>query len=102
MSKYHAKATEVDGIRFHSQKEARRYQELRLLEKAGEIRDIRCQHALDLYVETTKIGRYIADFSYVTSHGQPVMEDVKGFKTPLYKWKKRHVEAQYGVQILET
>ncbi len=45
----------------------------------------------------------VADFSYTdTRTGLVVVEDVKGFKTPLYRWKKRHVEAQYGFRILET
>lgn len=123
-SKYKAKPTVVDGIRFHSQKEARRYQELRLLEKAGEIRNLRLQPAFDLYAmrplntrgeqDYTQelLGCYKGDFAYETSyrvhregkvyeHWRGVVEDVKGFKTPLYKWKKKHVEAQYGIEIRE-
>lgn len=108
MSKYKAKRTEVDGIVFHSQKEARRYQELKLLQRAGKIRNLRLQPEWDLFVPGgERIGAYIADFCYYTvpwDYEQPelVVEDVKGFKTPLYRWKKKHVEAQYGITIRET
>ena len=52
------------------------------------------------------LGDWIADFVYEELQ-QPgawiaVAEDVKGMKTPLYRWKKKHVEAQYGIQIRET
>lgn len=121
-SKYHAKRTEVDGVTFASQKEARRYQELKLLEKAGEIRGLCLQPRFPLWAHTgvvnadpAKVGEYRADFGYekkairgfnVKKHAidvewVDVVEDVKGFKTPLYKWKKRHVEAQYGITIIE-
>ena len=106
--KYHAKPTVVDGIRFASQKEARRYQELKLLEKAGEIRDVELQRKFPLYAGDGSgrfrlVGHYIADFMYrQTRDNLPVVEDVKGFKTPLYRWKKKHVEAQYGLTITEV
>jgi hypothetical protein len=109
-SKYGAKRTEVDGIGFHSQKEARRYQELKLLAAAGEIHSLALQPEFDLnviggYVKDVRyrIGGYKADFQYINSRtGKRIVEDVKGFKTPLYRWKKKHVEAQYGIAILET
>lgn len=113
-SKYRAKPTVVDGIRFASQKEARRYQELKLLERAGSIRNLRLQPRYELRVPsgyissmTVKVGTYVADFAYdeLTETGGRwdfVVEDVKGFRTPFYNWKKRHVEAQYGLKIRET
>jgi hypothetical protein len=113
--KYGAKPTTVDGIRFASMKEAARYRELRLLERAGEVRQIALQPGFDLavhgaeFVKTglpTKIGSYRGDFWYEQRRGDGswvrVVEDVKGFKTPLYRWKKKHVEAQYGIQIREV
>jgi hypothetical protein len=110
-SKYGAVQTTVDGITFHSAKEARRYQELKLLQQAGEILSLQLQPEYDLVAGDTIIGVYRADFSYLELQ-QPkrrneasatrVVEDVKGIKTPLYKWKKKHVEAQYGIQIRET
>lgn len=114
--KYGAKPTVIDGVRFASQKEARRYQELRLLERSGEIHRLAVQPGFPLAVQRngeklpTKIGEYRGDFVYCECRrpnggcewtGQ-VVEDVKGFKTPLYKWKKKHVEAQYGIQIREV
>jgi hypothetical protein len=109
-SKYGAKPTTVDGVRFASQKEARRYVELKMLEKAGEINSLKCQwpyvlSAPQIYVPCTHpdAGKSpIADFIYYDTHGTFHVEDVKGFKTPLYKWKKRHVEAQYGIEIREV
>lgn len=115
MSKYRAKPEVVDGVRFHSRKEAARYRELRLLEKAGEIVKLELQPRFPLMVpgrgnggpyERVHVGDYVADFKYVIPGYRPILdivrvEDVKGFKTPLYKWKKKHVEAQYGVQIVE-
>lgn len=117
-SKYNAKKTEVDGLRFDSKREADRYLQLKLLEKAGEIHNLRLQHRIVLTVfaknaprgfPMQKIGDYIADFAYCTC-GTPadcigargVVEDAKGFRTPLYKWKKKHVEIQYGITIREV
>ena len=114
--KYGAIPTEVDGIRFASKKEAKRYGELKLLEKLGEIHGLVLQPRFPLLVpavgnggpyERAFVGEYRADFGYCQC-GRPakcaldsVIEDVKGFKTPLYRWKKKHVEAQYGITITE-
>jgi len=113
-SKYRAKPQVVDGIRFASQKEARRYGELKLLEKIGVIRGLRLQPVFVLcpwmtdHSDIRAIGKYVGDFAFdecdhADGHRgwKGIVEDVKGFKTPLYKWKKKHVEAQYGIQIRE-
>jgi len=107
--KFNAKPTVVDNIRFASQKEARRYQELKLLERAGEVKDIEIQPEFRLTVVggfvkdvIKEIGCYRADFTYWDKARGRVVEDVKGFKTPLYRWKKKHVEAQYGITIREV
>jgi len=110
--KYHAVATTVRGIRFASKREAVRYQELLLLEKAGVIRNLEVQPVFHLNASHPSqpkfVGKYVADFFYEEGGGlsgpphRQVIEDVKGFKTPLYRWKKKHVEAQYGVVIRET
>ena len=108
----------MDGIAFHSAKEARRFQALSLLLIAGEIRNLERQPRLTLntwhvdHSECPLVGVYVGDFRYEeravmprlmqTPTWQEVIEDVKGFKTPLYKWKKKHVEAQYGIVIKET
>ena len=106
VSKYRAIPTTIDGIRFASRAEGRRYQELRMLIKAGQITDLVLQPAFVLHVvnpatgEITVIGRYLADFQYDTPQGR-VVEDVKGMLTPVYRLKKKHVEAEYGIQITE-
>ena len=109
-SKYGAQRTTVDGITFASKKEARRYGELRILERVGRIRGLTTQPVFRLCVTaqdlttTDIIGEYRADFVYDERRGDSwfkMVEDVKGFKTPLYRWKKKHVEAQYGIQIRE-
>lgn len=114
-SKYHAVKTTVDGITFDSAKEARRYQELKLLEKAGKISHLELQPEYLLGVDDgvfptackVLLGRYRADFRYRTvpwdyEDPEVIVEDVKGMKTPLYRWKKKHVEAQYGIVIREV
>jgi hypothetical protein len=108
-SKYRAKPTVVDGIRFASMKEAKRYGELKLLEKAGEILDLDLQPSFTLSVwrpdhsDIRNVGVYRADFQYYDVRKKALItEDVKGMKTPMYRWKKKHVEAQYGIEIREV
>lgn len=106
-TKYRAKPTIVDGIRFASQHEANRYGQLVILQKAGAIKRLELQPRYPLHVvntttgEITKIGHYVADFRYIEK-GEWVIEDAKGFKTPMYRLKKRLFEAQYGLQIQEV
>jgi Protein of unknown function (DUF1064) len=90
----------VDGMLFDSTAEARRYQELKLLKLTGQITDLEIHKPFFLHVQGTRIGYYEADFTYLES-GKLVLEDVKGYRTDLYKWKKKHVEAEYRVAIRE-
>ena len=104
-SKFGNVKTEVDGIRFDSKAEARRYSELKLLESAGEIWGLIRQPRFDLVVEGAKIGTYVADFHYYEKdHWTRVIEDVKSpaTKTPLYRLKKRLVKALYGIDVTEV
>jgi hypothetical protein len=109
-SKYFAKHTRVDGIRFDSAAEARRYSQLKLLLKLGEITDLERQPVYELHVtslitgERKKIGYYRADFLYKTASGDTITEDLKSppTKTSYYRLKKRMVEAQYGIRITEV
>ena len=95
-SKYHNKITYVDGIPFDSQKEAQRYSELKLLERAGEITDLELQPVFILE-EGIKKGKrkirditYIADFRYKDlKTGKTVVEDIKGFKTKDFRIKQK-------------
>ena len=105
--KYHNKPEVVDGVRFDSRKEARRYQDLRLLQRGAQIVDLELQPRFVLRVigpegEEVIIGSYYADFRYRDVEKQcVVVEDVKGVRTPVYRLKKKHVEAQYGITIQE-
>ena len=108
MSKYRAKKTEVDGIVFHSKKEANRWQDLKLLERAGEISSLERQVKFTL-IPSQRIGgrvverpvKYSADFVYVQD-GKTVTEDCKGVKTPDYIIKRKLMLYVHGIKILET
>lgn len=102
MTKYHAKKTVVDGIMFDSKKEAARYEELRLLERAGVISQLTLQPRFELqegFRKNSKSYRkieYVADFMYRDNKAEEtVIEDVKGVKTEVYKLKKKLFEAKY-------
>lgn len=100
MSKYSNIKTVVNGIKFDSKLEAKRYGELRLLEKAGAITDLVLQARFPLSVDHQIIGSYVCDFLYL-ENGKKVVEDCKGLPTPIYRWKKKHLKAQYGIDIVE-
>jgi hypothetical protein len=100
-SKYGAKAVVIDGIRFASKKEGKRYAELKLLAKAGEIRVLQIQPRFTFEVRSVKMFTYIADFSYFRNR-KLVIEDVKGVRTPLYKLKKKIIEHEYNTEITEV
>lgn len=108
-SKYGARRTVVDGISFDSKKEAKRYADLRNLQRAGKITRLQRQVKIPLYGKdtclTTDKGApimYRADFVYIdVSSGERVVEDCKGFRTPEYRLKKAILRAQ-NINILET
>lgn len=100
--KYHARRAEIDGFKFASRAEARRYQELRLVEAAGEIRNLKCQVRFPLVVNDVKIGTYVCDFQYRDRSGAVIVEDVKGCRTQVYKIKRALMKALYHIDILET
>ena len=105
--KYGNRHVIVDGIRFDSAKEAKRYGELKLMEKAGVISGLRLQPKFDLSVNDVSLGFYKGDFWYETPEGA-VVEDVKGYRNPkdvayrLYQLKAKLVLALYGVEITEV
>lgn len=101
MSKFRSKRTECDGITFDSKKEANRYSQLRLLEKAGQISDLEMQVTYPMVVNQHKVCSYRADFRYM-ENGKQVVEDVKGVRTALYMLKKKLLRACYGIEISET
>ena len=84
-SKYNAIITAIDGIKFASRAEARRYQELKLAERAGEISLLSLQPKFELTVNNVHVCNYVADFRYVeVDTGKIFIEDVKGMKTQVY------------------
>ena len=103
--KYNARKTVVDGITFDSKKEAQRYSELKLMEKAGEIFYLELQPRFLLQDKFRYKGaafrkvEYIADFRYTDKTGATVVEDVKGYKTETYNIKKKLLLFQYGELI---
>ncbi len=120
--KYGNKKAVVNGISFDSRKEADRYKELLLLQKAGVIEDLELQKTFELiptqygYVERYgKKGQrlidgkkcleksvvYKADFVYF-ENGELVVEDTKGFKTKDYIIKRKLMLYLYGIQIKEV
>ena len=104
-SKYRNTKTEYEGIKFDSEKECRRYKELRILMKVGEIGMLELQVEYKFEIKGEKIGSYFADFRYLTKSGELVVEDVKSEitrKLPVYRLKRRMMKAQYGITIKET
>jgi hypothetical protein len=107
-SKYRSRKVTLDGITFDSKKEAARYSELRLLERAGAIRNLRRQVKFELIPSQRIYGKvverpcaYIADFVY-EQDGETIVEDTKGFKTADYKIKKKLLLWVHGIRIKES
>jgi hypothetical protein len=96
--KFRAIQTEVDGIKFASRKEARRYRELRLLEKSGELLFFLRQVPFHLPANV----KYVCDFLCFWKDDTVTVEDVKGIKMPMYVLKKKQVEAIYPIKIMEV
>lgn len=110
-NKYKAKKAIVDGIVFDSQKEAKRYTELKKLEEMGSIRDLSLQvqfelvPSFEIVIDGKKRKRrpitYVADFVYYKGN-EKIIEDVKGLRTPVYKIKKKLFEYRYHETIREV
>lgn len=105
-SKYHAK--KVGG--HASKKEHNRANQLKLMERAGIISGLQEQVSYELIpAQRDSAGnllehacRYIADFVYRDEHGDLVVEDTKGFRTPEYKLKRKLMLFVHGIRIKET
>ena len=108
--KYNSVKTEVDGIKFDSKKEAKRYLELKALESAGEISHLQRQVKYELIPSQKVDGRvverpcsYVADFVYhKLASNEVVVEDTKGFKTPDYILKRKMMLYFHGIRIREV
>lgn len=111
-SKYKNKKVVVNGIKFDSQKEARYYTSLLLLERTGRIKDLRrqvkyeLQPSFKLNSKTIRAINYIADFVYYDTKNECIkVIDVKGSKetlTDVYKLKKKLFEYKYQIEIEEV
>ena len=121
-NKYSNNKVTLDGIKFDSQREAQRYMELKMLEKAGEITDLELQKPFELvpakyeyYERYGKKGQrlkdgkltieqsvvYKADFAY-KENGKLVIEDTKGMKTEAYIIKRKLMLHVHGIRIREV
>ena len=101
-NKYGAVATVVDGIRFASKAEARRYGELKILEASGVIAKLEVQPRLKCVVAGVKVCEYRADFAYWMrgASNERVFEDVKGVQTAVFKLKRKLILALYpGIRL---
>lgn len=100
-TKYRAIPTTLDGIRFASKGEAKRYAHLRLRERAGEISVLTLQPSFVLQDKFTDAAgvkhraiKYVGDFQYL-ENGRTVVEDFKGVETPAFKIKAKMFRAKF-------
>lgn len=108
MSKYKNKKVVVDNILFDSKKEANYYTKLKILRDAGKILDLELQkrfvlqQGFKLHGKTYRAITYIADFVYKDQEGQTHVVDTKGYRTEVYKIKKKLFMKKYGIEIEEV
>lgn len=95
--KFNAKPTEIDGIKFGSKKESKRYQELKILRDSGEVLFFLDQVPFRLPGNV----KYRCDFLVFWRDGTVTIEDVKGMKIEPYPTKKKILEALYPIEITE-
>lgn len=108
MSKYHSRKATVNGIVFDSHREARRYQELLLLLRAGEITQLELQKKYTLIPAqkkpsggTERACTYTADFVYKDKTGREIVEDSKGMKTQQYIIRRKLMLYIRGIEVKE-
>lgn len=106
MNKYNARKTIVDGIEFDSRREANRYAELLLLQRAGLISDLKRQEEFILIPKcgSERAAKYHADFSYIDANGKKVVEDVKSraTKTKDYILRRKLMNWRFNIQVQEV
>mgnify|MGYP002519560608 CR=1 FL=1 len=92
------------GEKFDSKAEYHRWCELRLLERAGKISRLKRQVKYELIPKQDgeRACNYVADFVYIDSDGNTVVEDTKGVRTDAYKIKRKLMLYKYGIKIKET
>ena len=100
-----AKKVKLDGILFDSIAESKRYEELKILQLAGGISDLKVHPRYPIFINQTKVCEYEGDFSYFEPNSPlEICEDVKGLRTDVYKLKIRIARASYRdiVEFRET
>lgn len=99
-NKYRNRRVVVDGLKFDSVREAKRYRQLAVLERAGVINSLKRQVRFPLIVNDQLVCTYIADFTYVNEAGQKIIEDSKGFATREFRIKSKLFASLHpGLQI---
>ena len=104
--KYHNKKVTINGITFASKREGLRYIELKAMLDKGEITDLQLQvpfilvPAFNLGKKRYRKMEYIADFTYM-QNGDKIVEDTKGYRTEVYKIKKKLMAYIYNIEIRE-
>ena len=103
MSKYHSQKATYNGITFDSKRERDRYIDLLLLERAGEISELRLQVSFELIPKQAgeRSCKYIADFAYARN-GEMIVEDAKGVRTPEYVIKRKLMLWVHGIKVHEV
>lgn len=109
--KYRNKPCTVGGEKYRSQREAKRHQDLLLMQKAGRIAGLTREVAFALAPAVKILGedrarpalRYVADFVYSdVRSGTVVVEDAKGMQTPVYRLKKHLMKTVHGIDVVEA
>ena len=98
-------ARTLDGVVFDSKKEASRYAELKLLQRAGQISELQLQPSWVVEINGQRLCRYSCDFSYLDKERGFVLEEVKSsgsVKDAAYKLRRRAAELAYGIKIVEV
>lgn len=97
-SKYRARPAFVDGHRFDSQAESKRYSELAILQRAGEISSLQIHPIFSIDIGKRHVCHVELDFSYLEK-GKLVYEDVKGHDNALSRLKRKLVEAMHNINV---
>lgn len=107
-NKYNARKTTIDGVIFDSSREAKRWQELKLLEKSGQIKDLKRQVYFVIADSVRLSGearrkpalRYVVDFVYMEADSRKyIHEDAKGFETPESRMKRHLMMYRHGIDV---
>ena len=107
-SKYGNHKVESDGVKFDSKRELARWNQLKMLESAGHITDLKRQVPFEVVPSVNLDGKkqravvYVADFTYTEEPGYMTVEDSKGFKTPDYIIKRKLMKHVFGIEVKES